>query len=600
MRRLTVMAVTPAIFRLAEGKGSGLLDKAERKAPTTFADDGPAGNWYGLALLFGIVPPLQALFQWTMSPTPLVQDDARQFVFWMRRWFDPALFPGDVIADYFQSVTPVGFAALYKGLALVGLDPFLSNRLLPVVLGLILAHFAYRLTFLLAASSGTAFLGSALTSFFIWLVNPVASGTPRAFAVPILLAFLVYLSKSRILGVVIAALLAGLFYPHMALIIGGVLVTCLVVVDPGMRLRLVGHGRTRAICLYGLLAVAGGLAPFAWKAGGESLSKAEALALPSLQPGGRSAFFLDRADWFYLCGERSGLLPVEWGCHSLYGLGSDLAPVLAIGLVLLAVIPSIGLLKRAGWPELDGQSRFVATVPVRLLIVSATGFIAAHLLLFDLHLPSRFGQYPLRAIAFIALAAWGVPKLGKGIGLARLSRRSKQSAALLAAIALLPFPFVPRAEYVEIARPGLYEALAEMPKDTVVAGLVQEADNVPSVAARSVFVSRETLIPWSEAFRKEMQRRMKSLIDAVYATDADRLRRFVRSENIGAIVWETGTFSEAYLNTVWWRTDFPEDHGEAISRIRNNAGFALRELSQDCPDVRRIDGFTVVPATCLQ
>ena len=39
----------------------------------------------------------------------VVQDDARQHVFWMLRYLDPQLFPDDLIADYFQSVAPVGY-----------------------------------------------------------------------------------------------------------------------------------------------------------------------------------------------------------------------------------------------------------------------------------------------------------------------------------------------------------------------------------------------------------------------------------------------------------------------------------------------------------
>jgi hypothetical protein len=41
----------------------------------------------------------------------VVQDDAREYVFWMQRFVDAELLPHDLIADYFQSITPFGYAA---------------------------------------------------------------------------------------------------------------------------------------------------------------------------------------------------------------------------------------------------------------------------------------------------------------------------------------------------------------------------------------------------------------------------------------------------------------------------------------------------------
>ncbi|MEB3229790.1 MAG: hypothetical protein VKJ64_02185, partial [Leptolyngbyaceae bacterium] len=68
--------------------------------------------WWGASLLIALIYALLALNQAIADPL-VVQDDARQFVFWMQRWHDPTLFPNDPIADYFESVTPWGFKGLY-------------------------------------------------------------------------------------------------------------------------------------------------------------------------------------------------------------------------------------------------------------------------------------------------------------------------------------------------------------------------------------------------------------------------------------------------------------------------------------------------------
>ncbi|MGJ3254530.1 MAG: hypothetical protein ACFE0J_25860, partial [Elainellaceae cyanobacterium] len=63
--------------------------------------------WFCLSLTFAAIYSLLALQQ-AFSADYVVQDDARQHVFWMQRFLNPDLFPDDLIADYFQSVAPAG------------------------------------------------------------------------------------------------------------------------------------------------------------------------------------------------------------------------------------------------------------------------------------------------------------------------------------------------------------------------------------------------------------------------------------------------------------------------------------------------------------
>ena len=73
----------------------------------------------------------------------VLADDVRQHVFWMFRFIDPKLFPNDPIADYFQSIAPPGFVALYRFFATLGIDPLLASKLIPFGLGLLTAGFLF-------------------------------------------------------------------------------------------------------------------------------------------------------------------------------------------------------------------------------------------------------------------------------------------------------------------------------------------------------------------------------------------------------------------------------------------------------------------------
>jgi len=62
--------------------------------------------WLTLSFTFAILYSFLAL-QEAFSSEYVIQDDARQHVFWTRRFLDSNLFPNDLIADYFQSVAPL-------------------------------------------------------------------------------------------------------------------------------------------------------------------------------------------------------------------------------------------------------------------------------------------------------------------------------------------------------------------------------------------------------------------------------------------------------------------------------------------------------------
>ncbi|WP_366558105.1 hypothetical protein [Okeania sp. SIO3B5] len=61
--------------------------------------------WFGLSLAIVLIYSFQSL-KFSLQSEYFIQDDARQHIFWMRRFFDSELFPQDFIADYFQSVAP--------------------------------------------------------------------------------------------------------------------------------------------------------------------------------------------------------------------------------------------------------------------------------------------------------------------------------------------------------------------------------------------------------------------------------------------------------------------------------------------------------------
>jgi hypothetical protein len=136
----------------------------------------------------------------------------------MQRFVERDAFPGDLIADYFQSVAPYGYSALYLGAAKLGWHPFVFSKILPLLLALAATVYAFRLALLLYPSAFGAFAASALLNQGMWMRDNIASGTPRAFAIPLLAAFLYYFARRAMPRSLACLGLSGMFYPQTALI----------------------------------------------------------------------------------------------------------------------------------------------------------------------------------------------------------------------------------------------------------------------------------------------------------------------------------------------------------------------------------------------
>jgi len=159
--------------------------------PTKSLRNRKALFWLGLSLLFSLFYSYLALREALADPY-VIEDDARQHVFWMLRFVDSDLFPNDLIANYFQSVAPAGYAALYWLFAKLGVGPILASKLLPGILGLLATAYGYALALEIVPVPLVGFAASLLYNQNLCLQDGLFSATPRAFVPPLLLAFLYY------------------------------------------------------------------------------------------------------------------------------------------------------------------------------------------------------------------------------------------------------------------------------------------------------------------------------------------------------------------------------------------------------------------------
>ena len=575
--------------------------------------------WLSSSLTFALWYGILAL-QKAFKTEYVVQDDARQHVFWMQRFLDSELFPDDLIADYFQSIAPAGYTALYQFAASIGIHPLLFNKLLPILLGAIAAAYCFGICMELFPIPFASFLATLLLQQSLWMTFDLVSGTPRAFAYPLFLAFLYYLLRRSTLPCLAAIALQGLFYPTFVLISAGILLLQLIqplqlfyggqsqreiaqkniifkavytarCASSTLMLPFLSSGQQsqnkdlKRLCLAGLGIAILVMLPYALKSPefGSVVGGAEARSLPEFLPNGRNEFFHDNPAQFWLIGSRSGWLPML------------MPPLIWLGLFLPAL--------------LRGKSRFPLLARVKekvillrdIVLVSSGLFLAAHIVLFKLYLPSRYVHHSLRVVmaiaAGIAIAALFDALLQK----AKSKKILLPVACLLLAVVIFYPNFsssFPRTSYRVIRAPAIYQFFQQQPKDILIASLSGAANNIPTFSQRSVLVSPEYGISYHVGYYRQFRQRATDLIRAQYSPEFAEVKAFIQKYGIDFWLLDATSFSSDRLAKNNWLQQYQPAAREALVQLESGNLPALARAAEHCT-VFDTGEFVIVQADCI-
>lgn len=546
--------------------------------------------WFALSMTFGLIYALLALKRAFISPYA-VQDDARQHIFWMLRFIDPELFPNDLIADYFQSVAPAGYTAIYKLATSIGINPFIFGKIVPGILGLICTYYIFYICLEMLPIPMAGFIATLVMNQAIWMKDDVASATPRAFIYPLFLAFLYYLLKRNLLGVGIAIALIGLFYPQYVFVASGILILRLISWRNG-KFQLTSDKQNFIFGTVGLGVAFLVLLPYALTSSefGPAISRQQAMELREFYPGGRSTFFHRHPKDFWLTGKRSGMFP-----KSLFTPATQCAALLfPFILPFASVFPLIQKIKTGIW------------LLLQLLLSSLGMFFFAHLLIFKLHLPSRYTGLSFRIIVALttaialtliidALLRWATQDSGK------IKRAIALTLTSLIAASLILYPaFVkgfPLVRYKVGDAPALYQFLQQQPKDILIASLSEEVNQIPTFARRSILTGREYAIPYQVGYYSQFRQRTLDLIRAQYTPNLTELKNFIQKYEIDFWLLHRGAFTPEYISNNSWLMQF-EPSQEAVNFLQQGYIPALGYLKDTCTMFQK-DNLILLDNNCI-
>ena len=166
------------------------------------------------------------------------------------------------------------------------------------------------------------------------------------------------------------------------------------------------------------------------------------------------------------------------------------------------------------------------------------------------------------------------------------SNKARQffAAGIIAAIAIaiVSYPAFlddfPKTRYISWHRASLYEFFSNQPKDSLIASLESEADNLPSFSARSVLIGREYALPFHKNYYDRIRERALDLIAAEYTPDIAELQNFIRKYGVDFFLIDRNAFAPDYISKNRWGRVFRQAASEAKAKLKEGARPAMESL----------------------
>jgi len=550
--------------------------------------------WLGASILATIYYGI-CFYSFVFNHEYLVQDDVRQHVVWLQKYFiDPELFPQDIIANYFYSLATTGFKFFYFVFAKVGIEPMLLAKMLPPILALITTIYLYLFTLEIFTIPLAGFLSSLFFNQLIWLNDDLVSATARAFIYPLFAAFLYYLAKKNIIACLILMLLQGLFYPHIVLIEMTILSLRLLTLKGKFILQFTKAKQPYVWWGCGLLVSAIALYPMTQKTPelATTVTVAQMKQMPEFNLNGRNAFF---GGGFY-----------RYWFTDTSGPSLPLFPTIVWSGV---VLPWLLTLKSS----INKSATNKIVILTQVTLASLVMFFVAHFLLPILHLPSRYTYHTLRFI--LAISSGIALTILIDFGKKYLTSKSKfnllEKVAItlvtLFSIAVIIIPAVPQIFIYGFQNwkigtaTEVYQYLAEQPKDIIVASLSDEIDNIPAFSKRSILSGTEFAMAYHPSYFERIKQRTVDLLEAQYTEDFLVLQSFIQQYKVSFLLIENDSFTPEYLlqkpwfvNSSWWN-----ETKAAVNKLKLGKQPILTKLIPIC-SVVSTQHFDLLDTNCLQ
>jgi hypothetical protein len=257
----------------------------------------------------------------------------------------------------------------------------------------------------------------------------------------------------------------------------------------------------------------------------------------------------------------------------------------------------------------------------QMLLAAIGMFVAAHLLLFRLHLPSRYTEHNLRIVLSIS-AAIALTAILKAI----LSINYRQNnfyhnvrkifallfTACISLTLLFYYPLFiqnfPKTSYQTGNIPALYKFFQQQPKDILIASITEEVNFLPTFSQRSILIGREYAIPYHFGYYSKFRQRVVDLTQAQYSENLEDIKTFIQKYQVDFWLLESGAFTPEYIEgnpllRQYYKSNLNQDKLVQITKdifqsLKQGNVPALSKTVPNC-SAAKIQNFIVLDAKCI-
>jgi hypothetical protein len=490
----------------------------------------------------------------------IVNDDARQHIWWMRKFRNASLFFADPLADYAVSLQNIGTMGFYFLASLV-VDPVVVCKILPLFLMTATVFYIFRIAQNAGLQNLSALIVAAVFIVTSFYMDHTAGGHAHTFGFLLLSMFVFYLLREDDLKCGMLVVLETLFFPVLFPISVG---TYLAAGLWGRRQKT--KWRILVIAVFIGIALLG--MKFFFLTGpriGHVLTKPAILSMPELSAKGR---------W--------PVLPVRSVAGEIHVLAKEslffVHPARFLSHAIKAVLNKTGifLVLLAACLALK-----IRRIPSRFLMVGGGLFVTSLVLykiaakvMFRIYAPDRYFEY---TIPFLALFALALPVMMAVEGMRKPRARGFIYAALILFL-ISAVPGTKNAGLIDASQDKkFYDFLAALPNDVLIAAPPRLADNIPIFCRKKVFLNEELSVPLYDRYWAMMRERNKEFWNAYYAADLKTIARFCRDHQIDYLIIDQRMFDPGYLRRRQFT--FEPFNQNIIEHIGRRTQFALPLLS---------------------
>lgn len=476
--------------------------------------------------------------------------------YWRIQLTEPEAFPNDLLASYSSRTYSAAMWLTFRLLTSF-VDHLTISRWLWIVYLPGTAYFLFRIGLLLGGP-WIGFVVSSLGLLTAW--NKVGADDPGSggdFITMMIAGFVWALAEKRYWPATAMMVAGSLLHPVISVIHLVVLGIVILGRNGPLGLREGGWRPLSTLLPAGLFCIVLNLI---WTFGrssvdfGRMVTKAQIYSMPEFGSNGRVPMAVD-GFWAWLTNGSVGLMP-----H-----GPGLAVLLALAIVLI-----IRNGKR-GFHNFPGALWALGLAAVGM-------FILATLTLPMFFKPTRYFFQPF-VIFLAALVGHNL-----ALRLAIYKKSWQKLAFVLLPVLLLAGASAPYLRVLHTQAPDrqLYEYLAQLPNDSLIAAHPALALAIPTFAHKSVLVSSKLSFPYQEDYYAEIKRRTEDTFEALYASDVQTVNDFCHKYKITHLVVSEFHYRNAYFL-------YPRLYYEPFDRqVRNLAADASDSYLLNLPDEAKI------------